>query len=169
MSANPKAGLELSADAAAASNEAARWSVLEMTLEDVREVERIERAVYAYPWSAGNFRDSLSAGYRCLVCRLDGALAGYAVQMYVIDEAHLLNITIAPARQQRGHGTRLMRWLMQEARSRNMTTLFLEVRPSNTGAQTLYSRMGFAQVAVRRDYYPAPNGREDALIFKTQL
>jgi ribosomal-protein-alanine N-acetyltransferase len=89
--------------------------------------------------------------------------------MYVIDEAHLLNITIAPARQQRGHGTRLMRWLMQEARSRNMTTLFLEVRPSNTGAQTLYSRMGFAQVAVRRDYYPAPNGREDALIFKTQL
>ncbi len=162
MSANPKAGLDPALDAAV-------WSVAGMTADDVAEVERIERAVYAYPWTAGNFRDSLNAGYRCVVCRLDRALAGYAVQMYVIDEAHLLNITIAPPRQRHGHGTRLLHWLMHEARSRNMTTLFLEVRPSNTGAQTLYSRMGFTQVAVRPGYYPAPVGREDALIFKTRL
>jgi ribosomal-protein-alanine N-acetyltransferase len=159
MSANPRPGRESLAE----------WSVGDMREADLDAIDRIERAVYDFPWTPGNFRDSLKAGYRCVVCRADGACAGYAVQMYVIDEAHLLNITIAPGQQRRGHGTRLLHWLMDDARTRNMSSLFLEVRPSNAGAQTLYARMGFAQVAVRRDYYPARAGREDALIFKTLL
>lgn len=162
MSANPRQ------DPAPSSLDAG-WQVTDMQPEDMSAVDRIERAVYDFPWTSGNFRDSLKSGYRCVVCRDDAKFIGYAVQMYVIDEAHLLNLTIAPAYQRAGNGTRLLRWLMDDARSRKMTSLFLEVRPSNPGAQTLYTRMGFSQVAVRRDYYPAKGGREDALIFKTHL
>jgi [ribosomal protein S18]-alanine N-acetyltransferase len=147
----------------------AGWTVVEMTAQDIDLVERIERAVYEFPWTAGNFRDSLASGYRCMVCRSGDALAGYAIQMFVIDEAHLLNITIAPEQQGRGHGSRLLHWLMDDARGRGMTSLFLEVRRSNRRAQILYGRLGFSQVGVRRDYYPAHGGREDALIFKTSL
>ena len=136
---------------------------------DLDAVERIERAVYEFPWTTGNFRDSLKSGYRCVVLRVDGDFAGYAVQMYVIDEAHLLNITIAPAMQRCGHGSRLLQTLIDEARARGMVSLFLEVRPSNNGAQSLYSRFGFSQIGVRREYYPANSGREDALILKATL
>lgn len=145
------------------------WSVEAMLDADVDEIERIERSVYEFPWTAGNFRDSLKSGYLGVVCNIGGAVAGYAIQMYVIDEAHLLNITIAPAFQKLGHGSRLLRWLLDEAGSRNMTSLFLEVRSSNSQAQSLYTRFGFSQIGVRQDYYPARGGREHALILKTKI
>jgi ribosomal-protein-alanine N-acetyltransferase len=145
------------------------WSMEAMTEGDLEMVEAIERVVYEFPWTSGNFRDSLSSGYLGVVCKVDGALAGYAIQMYVIDEAHLLNITIAPAFQRNGHGSRLLRWLLDEARSRNMSSLFLEVRSSNGPAQSFYTRFGFGQIGVRRDYYPAHGGRENALILKRSL
>ena len=147
----------------------ANWSVVPMAEADVAEVERVERAVYPFPWTVGNFADSLKSEYQCVTSRVQGGLAGYAVQMYVIDEAHLLNITIVPALQRAGHGTRLLQWLMEEARARRMASLFLEVRPSNGGAKSLYDRFGFTQVGVRRDYYPAHGGREDALVLKAPL
>jgi ribosomal-protein-alanine N-acetyltransferase len=145
------------------------WSVMPMGIEDLDVVERIESSVYAFPWTRGNFRDSLHAGYHCVVCHVDGAVAGYALQMYAVDEAHLLNITIAPAMQGRGHGSRLLRWMEDEARARNMRAVYLEVRPTNYGAQSLYRRLGYEQIGVRRDYYPAAAGREDALVLKKTL
>jgi ribosomal-protein-alanine N-acetyltransferase len=145
------------------------WSVTPMQPEDIGAVEAVERMVYEFPWSAGNFRDSLTSGYQGVVLRVDGAMAGYAIQMYAIDEAHLLNITIVPAFQRMGHGSRLLQWLMEEARSRRMTSMFLEVRPSNAKAQSLYTRFGFGQVGIRRDYYPARDGRENALVLTTKL
>ena len=147
----------------------AAWSVDTMRESDIGAVERIERVVYEFPWTAGNFRDSLKSGYLGAVCKVDGVLAGYAIQMYVIDEAHLLNITIAPAFQNNGHGSRFLHWLMDEARSRNMSSLFLEVRSSNARAQSFYTRFGFGRIAIRRDYYPARGGREHALILRTNL
>jgi [ribosomal protein S18]-alanine N-acetyltransferase len=145
------------------------WSVEPMADGDLETVEGIERSVYEFPWTSGNFRDSLNSGYLGVICTVDGALAGYAIQMYVIDEAHLLNITIAPGFQRNGHGSRLLRWLMDEARSHGMSSLFLEVRSSNGPAQSFYTRFGFGQIGVRRDYYPAHGGRENALILKTNL
>ncbi len=145
------------------------WSVGTMLDVDIGRVESIERAVYEFPWTSGNFHDSLKSGYLGVICNVGDELAGYAIQMYVIDEAHLLNITIAPAFQRIGHGSRLLRWLMDEARSHNMASLFLEVRSSNAPAQLFYTRFGFNQIGVRRDYYPARGGRENALILKTDL
>ena len=136
---------------------------------DLEEVLAIESAIYTHPWTRGNFADSLVAGYECRTWRLDGELLGYFVLMVAAGEAHLLNLSIAPAHQRRGHGTTLLREATVIARARGARGIFLEVRPSNAGAQALYTRFGFRKVAVRRGYYPAQVGREDALVLTLPL
>lgn len=140
-----------------------------MRTEDLDELLRIERAAYPYPWSQGNFRDCLSAGYSCWVGEIDGKLAGYWVMMNVVDEGHILNCCIAPQWQRRGLGRQLMAHLFQVARGHNTRTLFLEVRMSNEPAKRLYASLGFGAIAQRRGYYPADNGREDALVMRRAL
>jgi len=136
---------------------------------DLAAVIAIENAIYAFPWTLGNFRDSLAAGYQCWVYVGECGLVGYAVMMYVVDEAHLLNISIASSRQRQGHGSALLRSVCELAREHGARLLFLEVRPSNTGARRLYARHGFKHIGLRREYYPAPTGREDALVLGLPL
>lgn len=140
-----------------------------MQEQDLDEVIAIENAIYSHPWTRGNFADSLQAGYACRVWRRDGELLGYFVVMAGAGEAHLLNLSIAPAHQRRGHGSALLREAGAVAASLGAHDLFLEVRPSNHAAQALYRRFGFRKVAVRRDYYPAHIGREDALVLTLPL
>lgn len=136
---------------------------------DLEELVRIERAAYPYPWSLGNFRDCLDAGYSCWVGQIEGRLAGYWLMMRVLDEGHILNCCIAPQWQGRGFGKQLMAHLLAVARDHHAQTLFLEVRLSNTLAQRLYEGLGFETIAQRRDYYPTDDGREDALIMRLAL
>ncbi|MBI3371420.1 MAG: ribosomal protein S18-alanine N-acetyltransferase [Betaproteobacteria bacterium] len=140
-----------------------------MTEADLGEVIAIESAVYSHPWTRGNFSDSLRAGYTCFNWRAGGALAGYFVLLMAAGEAHLLNLSIAPGWQRRGHGAALLREVVAMARQSGTRHLFLEVRPSNAAAHGLYSRFGFRQLAVRRGYYPAARGREDALLLTLSL
>ncbi len=140
-----------------------------MTEADLPAVTAIENAIYAFPWTPGNFRDSLAAGYHCWTYMCDGELIGYAVLMHAPDEAHLLNLSIAAGRQRQGCGNLLLQRICELARARGARRLFLEVRPSNTAALRLYARNGFQRIGVRRDYYPAPAGREDALILGLPL
>ena len=136
---------------------------------DLGEVMRIEDAIYSHPWTRGNFADSLVAGYECRTWRMGGDLLGYFVLMVAAGEAHLLNLSVAPAWQRKGHGSALLREASAIARSRGARGIFLEVRPSNAGAQALYTRFGFRKIAVRRGYYPAHSGREDALVLTLAL
>ena len=136
---------------------------------DLAEVMAIENAIYSHPWTRGNFADSLHAGYLCRTWRLGEELLGYFVLMSAAGEAHLLNLSIAPGNQRRGHGAALLREAAALARREGALHLFLEVRPSNTAAQSLYTRFGFRKVAVRRGYYPARSGREDALVLTLSL
>jgi ribosomal-protein-alanine N-acetyltransferase len=136
---------------------------------DLDEVTAIESVIYTHPWTRGNFADSLRAGYECRVLRLGPALLGYSVLMVAAGEAHLLNLSIAAAHQRAGHGTRLLGEAMALGRKLGARSLFLEVRPSNRGAQALYTRLGFRKIAVRRGYYPAHIGREDALVLTLTL
>jgi len=136
---------------------------------DLAEVIAIEDAIYSHPWTRGNFADSLVAGYECRTWRLDRDLLGYFVLMVAAGEAHLLNLSVAPAHQRRGHGATLLREASAIARLRGARGMFLEVRPSNAGAQALYTRFGFRKIAVRRGYYPAHSGREDALVLNLAL
>lgn len=140
-----------------------------MREEDLDAVMAIESAIYTHPWTRGNFADSLRAGYECRTLRAGGELIGYFVVMAAAGEAHLLNLSVAAAHQRRGHGTALLREAAAIARRLGARSLFLEVRPSNRGAQALYTRLGFRKIAVRRGYYPAHGGREDALVLTLAL
>jgi [ribosomal protein S18]-alanine N-acetyltransferase len=143
--------------------------LISMREEDLDEVLAIESVIYTHPWSRGNFSDSLSAGYDCRTWRLDGELIGYFILMAAAGEAHLLNLSIAARHQRSGHGRALLREALDLARRRGARSVFLEVRPSNLGAQALYTRVGFRRIAVRRGYYPAHSGREDALVYTLAL
>jgi [ribosomal protein S18]-alanine N-acetyltransferase len=136
---------------------------------DLAPVIEIEQRIYAFPWTLGNFRDSIRAGYSCWVCRGGEGLFGYAVLMLAAGEAHLLNLTIDSPFQKRGHGSRLLQHLVRTARDGRAHVLFLEVRPSNAAGLGLYARHGFRQIGVRRDYYPAQVGRENALVFALEF
>ena len=141
----------------------------QMAAEDLPAVMAIENAIYAFPWTQGNFRDSLAAGYSCWVYARDAEVIGYAVVMLAPEEAHLLNLSICASCQGQGYGSLLLRRICDAARGRGARLIFLEVRPSNVAALRLYDRHGFQRVGQRRDYYPAPAGREDALILGLPL
>jgi len=140
-----------------------------MVEADLAAVMAIENAIYAFPWTPGNFRDSLAAGYGCWMYERDGELIGYAVMMHALDEAHLLNLSIVASVQRQGYGSLLLQQLCEFARAQGAKLFFLEVRPSNAAALGLYARHGFQHIGLRRDYYPAPAGREDALLLGLSL
>ena len=144
-------------------------SLARMREPDLAEVLAIEEAIYSHPWTRGNFSDSLRAGYECRTLRLDAGLIGYFVLMAAAGEAHLLNLSVAARHQRSGHGAQLLAEAMSLARGLGARSLFLEVRPSNSAAKALYTRFGFRKVGVRRAYYPAHFGREDALVLTLKL
>lgn len=140
-----------------------------MASRDVEAVARLEAQLQAFPWTVGNFGDSLAAGHSVWVARTGGELIGFSVVMSVLDEAHLLNIGVSPRHQGRGFGARLLRNAMACARLAGAVKMFLEVRPSNARAVDLYKHFGFRQIGLRKGYYPAAIGREDALVFDKEL
>lgn len=142
-----------------------------MQVQDLDAVLAIETSAYSFPWSRGNFIDSLAAGYHAQVLLVDGGgIAGYIVAMPGVDELHLLNITVAPDWQGRGLARQMLDALEAHGRRHALPTLWLEVRRSNERAQALYRSRGFAEVGRRRGYYPAAHGRrEDAIVMKLAL
>ena len=136
----------------------------EMTLEDVDAVLAIERQVHTHPWSRGNFTDALAAHYLCQVVVVDNELAGYAVLMAGVDDAELLNIGIASQRQRQDYAQALLTALKLAAIEMKKQRLVLEVRASNASAISLYNRVGFKQIGLRRGYYLTENKREDAIL-----
>jgi len=140
-----------------------------MTADDLDTVVAIENEVYPHPWTRGNFRDSLAAGYHCLIMELAGEIAGYSVVSIGAGEAHLLNLSIAAQWQRRGLGREMLRFMIELARDCFVHKIFLEVRPSNLAGRALYADAGFIEVATRRGYYPGPVGREDAVIMELAL
>ena len=141
----------------------------DMTGADLDAVLRIEREVHAHPWTAGNFSDALRSKYQCKVFESDGNMLGYAVLMLAVDESELLDIAIDGARQRQGWGQRLLDEMMVLARHFGMHRMVLEVRASNKAAITLYRKAGFRDIGLRRDYYQAENGREDAILMGREL
>ncbi len=142
-----------------------------MTPAWLDRVLAIESQAYAHAWSRGHFVDSLAAGYHAwlLLDATSDTLFGYAVAMPGVEEMHLLNLAVAPAHQRRGHALRLLDWLVQLCRHTGAERLWLEVRQSNERAQAIYRRYGFGAVGVRRGYYPAAQGREDAQVMALDI
>lgn len=138
---------------------------------DLDEVMRIENAIYPFPWSQGNFSDSLRAGYDAWrFVDVDGRMLGYSVLMWAPDEVHLLNLSVAPAWQGRGFGERCLRCVAGNLQRRGASALLLEVRPSNDKALRLYERVGMQRIGLRRGYYPyVDKKREDAIVMRCDL
>ncbi|HDS1301542.1 MULTISPECIES: ribosomal protein S18-alanine N-acetyltransferase [Stenotrophomonas] len=136
---------------------------------DLNAVMAIEVRGYPFPWTRGIFVDCLRAGYPGLAMERDGQLIGYGVLSIAADEAHVLNICIDPLAQSRGLGRQLLRALVQLAGNRGAHRVFLEVRPSNTPALALYHSEGFNEIGRRPRYYPAAQGREDAVVMAIEL
>jgi [ribosomal protein S18]-alanine N-acetyltransferase len=145
-----------------------------MTSDWLEVVARVEQSAYEHPWSAGNFLDSIRAGYQAQL--LTGGippsaeLIGYFVAMQGVDEVHLLNITVAPAHQCQGWAHVMLDAVALWARTRGAQWVWLEVRPSNERARAVYARYGFREVGLRKLYYPATGGqREDAVVMSLAL
>jgi ribosomal-protein-alanine N-acetyltransferase len=147
-----------------------RFDYAPMTVADLDEVYALELSVFPHPWSRGNFSDSLAAGYHAWVLRDEGRLAGYFLLMSGVDEAHLLNVSVAASRQHQGLGRYLLDKIAACARGLGAASVLLEVRPSNLRALSVYQRYGFAEIGRRKAYYPAHNGqREDAIVMRYSL
>jgi ribosomal-protein-alanine N-acetyltransferase len=140
-----------------------------MRASDLAEVAALEKSLYAFPWSIGNFRDSVNAGYDCWTVTHGETVIGYAILMIALDEAHLLNVAIASGWQSQGIGRAFLGHMIGVARSASCQIVYLEVRPSNIAARHIYRKLGFQQIAIRPDYYPAVSGREDALFLGLAL
>ena len=140
-----------------------------MRAADLSDVASLEKSLYAFPWSLGNFRDSVNAGYDCWVVTCGEAVIGYSVLMIALDEAHLLNFAVASEWQNQGIGRSFLTHMVQVAKQAGCLIVYLEVRPSNLSARHLYRTAGFQQIAIRPDYYPALSGREDALFLGRTL
>lgn len=132
---------------------------------DLDAIMLIENRVYPFPWTKRIFADCIRVGYSCEIVELDHQIVGYSIMSMGGNEAHLLNICIDPAWQHHGIGRELLEHMLEIARSNGVDTVFLEVRPSNRNAVSLYENSGFNVIGTRKDYYPAPGGREDAIIF----
>jgi ribosomal-protein-alanine N-acetyltransferase len=140
-----------------------------MRMADMPEIAALEKSLYEFPWSIGNFRDSLTAGYDCWVATHGEAVISYAILMVALDEAHLLNFAVAGEWHNQGVGREFLKHMIEVARLAGAQIVYLEVRPSNLAARHLYRKMGFQQIAIRPDYYPAISGREDALFLGLSL
>jgi [ribosomal protein S18]-alanine N-acetyltransferase len=136
---------------------------------DVSDVVAIERSSYQFPWSEGIFRDCLRVGYVCRVVTVARQVMAYGVMSFGAGEAHILNLCVSEMYRCRGVGRRLLGSLIERAAVAGMADAFLEVRPSNTAAIRLYLALGFEQVGMRRGYYQATNGREDAAVLRRAL
>jgi len=147
-----------------------RW-LRPMQIGGLEAVLAIESAVYEFPWSRGNFIDSLAAGYWAQwLIGPSSQMLGYVIAMRGVHEMHLLNLTVAPAHQHAGHARFMLDSLVEYAAHERAEQLWLEVRVSNQRGRALYRRHGFRDVGVRKGYYPAARGqREDAVVMSLPI
>ena len=131
---------------------------------DLSAIGLIENEVHAYPWTQGNFLDSIKSNHACLMMKLNEEIIGYTVMMFVLDECHLLNISIKKSMQKKGYGSHLLKEVIRQANLAHAKTIYLEVRASNQTAIHLYDKHGFNEMSIRKDYYRAREGREDAVL-----
>ena len=140
-----------------------------MCEDDLDSIISIEESVYPFPWTRGIFDDCLKVGYLCWLLELNGKIIAYAVMSVAVGEAHLLTIVVSKDEQGKGYGKKMLNEMIQHAVNDNANTMYLEVRTSNKAAIQLYDQRGFNELGIRNNYYPAENGREDALILALDL
>ena len=169
VSVNASVKAPMNAPASAVVRELPEITFRPMREADLDAVLSIEREAYEFPWSREVFRDCLRVGYSCRVLESDGAVNAYGMLQIAAGKSRLLNLCVRRSLHRRGLGRRMLALMIDVARSRHTDSVVLEVRPGNAAARGLYGSMGFARVGTSRGYYPARNGREDAMILSLAL
>ena len=147
-----------------------QWRLLPMHPSHLPQVFEIEKRAYSFPWTEGIIKDCLKAGYSAwVITNTLGEVLSYSFMTMAVGEAHVLNICVDPQQQRRGLGLFMMQHLVKLARAANCTIVLLEVRKSNKGAFRLYDSLGFQRLGLRKNYYPAQDGREDAIVLGLEL
>jgi len=141
----------------------------QMALEDISDVIQLENEVYQFPWTDRIFKDCIRVGYDCWLAHLGNTVVAHAVISIAAGESHILNLSVTRNHQGKGIGKQFIQFLLNIARNKRAQIMMLEVRPSNIRAINCYSSAGFNEIGCRKDYYPAPNGKEDALLFAKQI
>ena len=137
---------------------------------DFDRLFEIEQKAHLVPWSKGTLLNNQGERYLNLKLLEQGKIVGFAICNVVLDEAMLFNIAVDPAEQGKGYGKTLLQGLITELSQKDVITLWLEVRESNIKAQQLYTQLGFNEVAVRKHYYPLPDGKkENAIVMALYL
>lgn len=139
-----------------------------MQMADLLDVLAIDEQE-EFPWTLKIFEECLVHDYQCLVLRTSEKIVGFIIARSTHDETEILNLVIDSAERKKGYGQMLLQYLLHDAKQQQMKQIFLEVRVSNKAAMTLYQNNGFAPVGIRKDYYPAVNGREDGLILRLEF
>lgn len=145
------------------------YKLRQMQAEDLPTVLKNERVSYSHPWSEGIFSDCIESGYECWLLIADYRIIGHGILSVAASEAHLLNACVRPDYQGNGFGKIVVKFMLNRARERGARRVYLEVRPSNRIAYRLYENLGFNEIGVRKDYYPAFVGREDALVLAREI
>jgi len=140
-----------------------------MTLDDVDAVMHLENAVYQFPWTDKIFKDCIRVGYDCWLALLENKVVAHAVISVAAGESHILNLSVTGDQQGKGIGKQFIQFLLNIAHNKRAQIMMLEVRPSNVRAIKCYNSAGFNEIGSRKNYYPAPNGKEDALLFARQI
>lgn len=146
-----------------------RTGLRPMHRDDLAAVLSIEEETYKFPWTLGIFRDCLHVGYSCWVYETGNQIEAYGVMSMGAGEAHILTIVVQESSRGKGLGSQMMQHLIAIAERHKVKVVLLEVRPSNRVAIRLYEKLGFSEVGIRPNYYPAAHGREDALIMAMSL
>ncbi len=140
-----------------------------MAPDDLDRVIENETRSYAFPWTRGVFSDCLKSRHECWVAMRDNDLLGHGILSIGANEAHLLNVCVRRDQQGNGLGRQIVVHMIDRAERRGATVIYLEVRPSNRVAGTLYASLGFREIGLRKDYYPAELGNEDARVLALSL
>lgn len=143
-------------------------TIREMREEDVEGVMAIETVVCEFPWTYGVFVDCIRVGYSCWVLEDEDEqeIVGYGLFSIAANEAHILDVCVKPSRQRQGLGLQMMQHLLATAKQLQASSVYLEVRVSNNRAFELYQYLGFTVIGHREGYYPATDGREDAVVME---
>lgn len=148
---------------------ALKFDIRRMQLSDMADVLRNERRSYTHPWNEGIFQDCLRSGHECWLLISTEIVVGHGILSVAAGESHLLNVCVHPGSRGHGLGRQMVEHLLDRARARRASTMFLEVRTSNVVAYQLYEKLGFNEIGIRENYYPAYVGREDALVLAKEL
>ncbi len=141
------------------------WTIRQMTEEDVAAVAALEAENFSRPWSYDAFSKTLSdENYIVIIAKDTDALLGYCVLLCTGEEADITNVCTASAARGKGVATGMLTALMEAGKSRGVAEFFLEVREGNVPARALYTKLGFEEIGLRKNYYEEP--REHAVLMK---